>query len=184
MWFLRILSRATECAPTKPPRKKDARATITLKGTAEMVKAIRSGLALVQKRRGLRTQNDALVFLINAFMAHEEKRLANEGIPTIQPAATTRERISSQAATLPQMPRCNLADRAVVEARIKKCRAALDTFKCPFVSAGGCGIYEDRPMVCRLFGAVESDLMTCPHGCGPKRKLSEAQSRSMIAEAA
>lgn len=28
-----------------------------------------------------------------------------------------------------------------------------------------CGVYEDRPMVCRLWGASES--MPCPHGCEP-----------------
>lgn len=62
-------------------------------------------------------------------------------------------------------------------------RAALDTFRCPFLTAQGCGICDVRPMVCRLFGAVEHPNMTCPHGCGPKRKLTERQSRAMLAEA-
>lgn len=63
-------------------------------------------------------------------------------------------------------------------------RAALDTFRCPFLTASGCGIYQDRPMVCRLFGAVDHPNMNCPMGCGPKRKLSESQSRAMLAGAA
>lgn len=63
-------------------------------------------------------------------------------------------------------------------------RSALATFRCPFVTASGCGIYEARPMVCRLFGAVDHPDMTCPHGCGPKRKLTETQSRAKLAGAA
>lgn len=59
-------------------------------------------------------------------------------------------------------------------------KAALDTFRCPFLTATGCGIYDDRPMVCRLFGAVDHPMMTCPKGCGPERKLSDVQSRALI----
>jgi Fe-S-cluster containining protein len=29
-----------------------------------------------------------------------------------------------------------------------------------------CSIYEDRPLICRLFGVVEG--MKCPHGCKPE----------------
>ena len=32
--------------------------------------------------------------------------------------------------------------------------------------AGRCRIYDHRPLICRLFGAVEG--MKCPHGCRPK----------------
>jgi len=59
-------------------------------------------------------------------------------------------------------------------------RAALDTFRCPFLTRDGCGIYDARPMVCRLFGAVDHPMMTCPHGCGPKRKLTEVESRAAL----
>ena len=59
--------------------------------------------------------------------------------------------------------------------------AALDTLRCPFLGKNGCAIYEDRPTVCRLFGAVHHPLMECPHGCGPKRKLTYSQSRRILA---
>ncbi len=62
--------------------------------------------------------------------------------------------------------------------------SALATFTCPFVTKDGCGIYEARPMVCRLFGAVDHPNMICPEGCGPKRKISDARSRELIALAA
>ena len=59
-------------------------------------------------------------------------------------------------------------------------RAALEGFRCPFISGGGCAIYEVRPMVCRLFGAVDDKLLTCPHGCGPAKKLTAAQGRALV----
>jgi len=62
--------------------------------------------------------------------------------------------------------------------------AALNTMTCPFLSNGCCGIYDLRPMVCQLFGAVDHPMMTCPKGCGPAKKLTERQSREMIARAA
>ena len=37
---------------------------------------------------------------------------------------------------------------------------------CPALSIlGQCRIYQARPMICRLWGAVEG--MPCPHGCRP-----------------
>lgn len=62
--------------------------------------------------------------------------------------------------------------------------AALQTMSCPFLTKDGCGIYELRPTICRLFGAVDHPRLTCPHGCGPERKLSERQSREILARAA
>jgi Fe-S-cluster containining protein len=61
---------------------------------------------------------------------------------------------------------------------------ALATFKCPFLAAGGCSIYEHRPAVCQLFGAVDHPRMKCPMGCGPKRLLTDEQSREIIRRAA
>ena len=53
-----------------------------------------------------------------------------------------------------------------------------DSMKCPFWSPViGCGVYQDRPTVCRLFGAVDHPQMICPHKCGPIVKLTEAESR-------
>lgn len=34
---------------------------------------------------------------------------------------------------------------------------------CPALADGRCSVYTDRPLICRLWGAVES--MPCPHGC-------------------
>ena len=32
-----------------------------------------------------------------------------------------------------------------------------------------CGVYADRPLICRLYGVVNSPKMICPHGCTPER---------------
>jgi len=34
---------------------------------------------------------------------------------------------------------------------------------CPALADGRCTVYGARPLICRLWGAVES--MPCPHGC-------------------
>lgn len=61
--------------------------------------------------------------------------------------------------------------------------AALATFSCPFLTNDGCGIYDLRPMVCRLFGAVDHPQMKCPKGCGPAKLIPEKESRRLIARA-
>lgn len=59
-------------------------------------------------------------------------------------------------------------------------KSAMHSFSCPFVRDNRCGIYDDRPTICRLFGTVDHPNMTCPHGCGPKKKISEKQSYRIL----
>lgn len=40
-----------------------------------------------------------------------------------------------------------------------------DTYRCPLLVDGRCSAYDDRPTVCRLWGAEET--MRCPWGCIP-----------------
>lgn len=48
----------------------------------------------------------------------------------------------------------------------------LARFRCSMLTNDGrCSVYEDRPMVCRLFGTVKTN-MECHHGCRPERMLS------------
>lgn len=61
---------------------------------------------------------------------------------------------------------------------------ALETMTCPFLKKDGCSIYEERPIMCRLFGAVDHRDMKCPMGCGPKKLISEADSIRLIRNAA
>jgi uncharacterized protein len=50
---------------------------------------------------------------------------------------------------------------------------------CPMLQDGKCSVYDIRPAVCRLFGAIK-DQMVCPEGCGPTRKLSDAEARVIL----
>jgi hypothetical protein len=63
--------------------------------------------------------------------------------------------------------------------------AAIDRgedYYCPALVDGRCSVYEDRPTVCRLWGATES--MPCPHGCRPDRPLSQDESHQLLRRAA
>lgn len=42
-----------------------------------------------------------------------------------------------------------------------------------------CSIYDDRPLICRLWGVVES--MPCPWGCRPARYLTDAEGHALLA---
>ncbi|PZG03838.1 YkgJ family cysteine cluster protein [Nonomuraea aridisoli] len=43
------------------------------------------------------------------------------------------------------------------------------TYSCPALQNDRCSVYEVRPMICRLWGAVEA--MPCEHGCRPDNGL-------------
>jgi Fe-S-cluster containining protein len=61
--------------------------------------------------------------------------------------------------------------------------ARIDTFWCEALTEGKrCAVYELRPMICRLWGAVEG--LPCVYGCVPEggRRLSDAEGYWLIAE--
>lgn len=60
------------------------------------------------------------------------------------------------------------AEAKVIEARHGSLPAPLADLTCDKLIDGKCSIYEDRPFICRVFGAVKSERMRCPHGCKPK----------------
>lgn len=43
-----------------------------------------------------------------------------------------------------------------------------------------CGVYEDRPLICRLWGVTQT--LPCPYGCEPESVLSDAEGMALIAE--
>jgi Fe-S-cluster containining protein len=51
---------------------------------------------------------------------------------------------------------------------------------CPYVTDAGCGIYEDRPLICRIFGASEEPALQCPHGRKPEKPLTSTQTRTLF----
>ncbi|WP_376092760.1 YkgJ family cysteine cluster protein [Roseomonas sp. CCTCC AB2023176] len=54
------------------------------------------------------------------------------------------------------------------------------SLSCPYADAGDCAIHAARPLVCRLFGAVEHPRLTCPRGRGPTRKLSSEEGARLM----
>ncbi len=65
--------------------------------------------------------------------------------------------------------------------RIKNKRLAMG-IKCPYARDGKCEIYEQRPLICRLYGAVEDVRLTCPYGCKPEVKLTKAEADKIMRE--
>lgn len=52
--------------------------------------------------------------------------------------------------------------------------------KCPYSTPTGCEVYIHRPVVCRMFGAVEG--MECPHGKKPSKRLSQNDTKKLTTE--
>lgn len=51
-------------------------------------------------------------------------------------------------------------------------------FYCPYKTANGCGIYEKRPLICRLFGNLEG--LECIYGYGPSQKLTKEEGAAIM----
>lgn len=47
-----------------------------------------------------------------------------------------------------------------------------DDLTCPYLADGQCTVYDVRPLICRMYGAMEG--LTCPHGCAPDVLLPDA----------
>lgn len=68
--------------------------------------------------------------------------------------------------------------------------AAFRSQPCPFITADGCECYEYRPLICRLYGNVTSDLgpygrlesvdLSCKIGIEPKTRLSRKEGRAIF----
>ena len=52
-----------------------------------------------------------------------------------------------------------------------------DGLTCAFLKDNKCSIYENRPLICRLYGSVKETLQ-CDHGCRPT--MTETQARNLI----
>ena len=56
----------------------------------------------------------------------------------------------------------------------------LGTCDCIYSTSDGCTAYDNRPFMCRLFGAVED--LPCPHGKKPNKMLTSQQGRRLSDE--
>lgn len=53
-----------------------------------------------------------------------------------------------------------------------------DGLSCPHLGPTGCQVYDERPLVCRMFGTVEK--LPCPHGRRPAVMLDPAVEREIL----
>lgn len=66
-----------------------------------------------------------------------------------------------------------------------KLRALFRWNPCPYASPAGCAVYEQRPVICRIYGLIpkltatgrfagaSEDFLACKHGIVPKRSVDE-----------
>lgn len=77
-----------------------------------------------------------------------------------------------------------LQERGVTVPSMLEGVAAIDRgeeYWCPALRNGRCTVYDDRPAICRLWGATTS--LPCPHGCTPDHALSQQESFELLAAA-
>ena len=51
---------------------------------------------------------------------------------------------------------------------------------CPMLKDGRCSVYDIRPAICRLFGAVDYKMLECPKGRRPERLMPEVGARQIL----
>lgn len=57
-------------------------------------------------------------------------------------------------------------------------------YHCPLLVAGLCSVYERRPLVCRLYGAVDLPVLVCPFGCTvTPRPLTRDEAAELVRQA-
>ncbi len=52
---------------------------------------------------------------------------------------------------------------------------------CPLLHDGRCQAYQERPLICRLWGIAEE--MPCPFGCKPQRVITREEGFELLAKA-
>jgi hypothetical protein len=77
---------------------------------------------------------------------------------------------------------CSSEERRLIEERTgRPLEARPPGLTCSMLKNGRCTVYSIRPVICRLWGAVES--MPCPQGCRPERMLSDREGLEIMVAA-
>lgn len=103
---------------------------------------------------------------------------------TDQEVANQIDRIYARIPHVNCKGRCQAACSAIVCFDVEWKRTGLaddapDWKRCPGLTPSGkCSAYAVRPAICRLWGAVKK--MRCPHGCRPKRWLSDQEAHEIL----
>lgn len=54
--------------------------------------------------------------------------------------------------------------------------------ECPYDTGSGCSIHPHRPIICRMFGAVENPTWHCPRNRGPQERIPWEEAWAMLQE--
>jgi hypothetical protein len=77
---------------------------------------------------------------------------------------------------------CSSLEKGLIEDRAgRPLNAKTRDATCSMLRNGRCSVYSVRPVICRLWGVVES--MPCPHGCKPERVLGDREGIGLVVEA-
>lgn len=129
---------------------------------------------------------------IEFVQARNDKRLRGHGTATSASTPPTRRTLEEIYRALPEVhckglcqACCGAIGMSEAEATIIYTKhgelPVLNEETCSMLGTDGrCTIYEDRPLICRAWGAAKS--MPCPHGCGPVDLLSADQMANLIHE--
>lgn len=71
-----------------------------------------------------------------------------------------------------------LSEEQIVE---KMMNSHPSSWKCGALKDGRCTVYEDRPLICRLFGLVKA--MKCPYGCIPDNWVNDVDAKKLLDKA-
>lgn len=91
------------------------------------------------------------------------------------PAMECKGKCQASCGVIPVFP----VEQEMIEAAGQKPPSFQDhNLTCSALKNGRCSIYENRPLICRLWGSVEE--MPCPWGCKPKKLLTEPESFRLL----
>ena len=75
--------------------------------------------------------------------------------------------VTTSSEEMARLPRKTAAEQA----------AAMDELNCVHLGPNGCTVYEERPLICRLFGTTPN--LPCPRGQGPETPIEPAVERQV-----
>jgi Fe-S-cluster containining protein len=131
-------------------------------------------MGLANKRR--RAAERALKELYDSLPALNCKGLCQDSchISESVVAPIERLRITERSGSEPVFP----SDEAIMA----ESRGEGGCTQCPLLSLGSCSVYHVRPLLCRLWGAVDDPLMRCPYGCKPDRYMTNVETQRLWAK--
>lgn len=89
-------------------------------------------------------------------------RFLREQIPTFECVPGCHDccgPVTTSSEEMARLPRKSAAEQL----------AALDELNCVHLGPHGCTVYDERPLICRLFGTTPR--MPCPHGRAPAESI-------------